>query len=560
MVSVPGAAARLGLALALIAGCLPATAGNRKSGAIRLVVVVSIDQMRADYLTRFAQHYLPAHSEAGVGGFAWLTKSGAWYANAHIAHVPTFTGPGHATLLTGSAPSLNGIVGNSWFERADGRVRSCVADGTVRTAGGEGRAGSPRALLVTTVGDELKLATGGAAKVVAISFKDRPAILMAGHKADLALWLDDASGAWVTSTYYRPDGSLPEWVRALNAERPMDAYAGRVWGPLLEADAYRATLDPAGRALGASPPFAHPLGGQPVADQAFREALAVSGLGNELMVEVTRRAVRAESLGQDDAPDLLLLSLSTNDFVGHDHGPHSAEVLDTYVRTDRVVASVLQDLDRVVPGGLESVLVVLTADHGVADVPEQVGEAGSAVAGRARPDAVNEAVEKSLDAVHGADDWVAACTRTLPNVYLNQARIAAHALQPEQVETVAARAAMTVPGVYAALTRSQLLTGQVPPTDWARAVVLGFHPRRSGDLVLVPQPGWIAAANGTTHGSPWVYDTHVPLLLRGPGIRDGRVMRRVTTMDLAPTLSQLLGIGYPSGCLGQPLDEALGGD
>jgi arylsulfatase A-like enzyme len=299
------------------------------------------------------------------------------------------------------------------------------------------------------------------------------------------------------------------------------------------------------------------LGGKPTPNRAFREVFADSGLTNDFMVEVARRAVHAEGLGQDLVPDLLLLGLSSNDYVGHDYGPHSAEIMDTYVRTDRALARLFGDLDRLVPGGMDNVLVVVTADHGVAGIPELLGDTVRASGGRVQLEKVTEAVDAALDKAFGPGDWVKAYTRTDPNLYLDQALIAERKLQPELLELAAARAAMTAPGVYWALTRTQVMSGQLPGMEWARAVALGFHPQRSGDLVVVLQPGYLPEVEGTGHGTPWPYDSHVPIVLRGPGVAPGHYLRRVTTMDLAPTLSQLLGVAYPNGCLGQPLAEAL---
>jgi hypothetical protein len=526
----------------------------------RLIVLFSIDQCRADYLTRFGEFYLPERSDGGVGGFRFLIATGAHYRDAHFGHVPTFTGPGHATLLTGSAPALDGIVANRWYDRDAGAVRYCVNDESVEVVGGNGKGMSPRSLLVTTVGDELKLATGGAARVVGIAYKDRAAILMAGHAANLVLWLDDSSGRWVSSTFYTRGAPLPGWVKDLNEEKLIARYAGKTWTPLLRPAAYAHTLPAPGQTPAVDgTPFAHALGGERGMDRTFVRAFTASGFGNEVVFETAKLAVENEQLGRDDVPDLLVVNLSSNDYVGHAYGPDSPEVMDVSVRTDRALADFLNYLAAKVPGGLERVLVVVTGDHGVAPVPEEVTTFAHARAGRISNQQVIDAVTGALNRAFGDAEWVLCFDDTDPNLYLNRRVIEEKRLQAAEVERVAAQAAAQVEGVYTTLTRTQFLDGRLPGWEWVRLAVNGFHPRLSGDIMVYPAPNWIIGmASGTTHGSAWAYDTHVPLVLRGAGITPGRFLRRVTTMDIAPTLSQILGIGYPSGCMGRPLVEALG--
>lgn len=523
----------------------------------RLVVFVSIDQCRSDYLTRFVDHYLPAHRDGQPGGFSVLVDEGAHFRDAHFAHVPTTTGPGHATLATGAPPALHGIIGNRIFDRATGTSRRCVEDPTVQTVGGKATPASARNILVTTLGDELKLATGGRAKVVSVAIKDRAAVPLGGHAADLVLWLDDSTGSWVSSTYYRPDGTLPSWVQALNAERRLDRYVGRVWEPLLPAEAYRQTLRPADRPA-AGPVFSHAL--PSALGEELYDAWAAWGPANDEVMEVARRAIAGEGMGLDEVPDLFLLNLSTNDYVGHTYGPNSAEIMDVTVRTDRALSGLWRFLNGHVPGGLDRVLIVVTADHGVSTAPEEALAAARIPASRGTGPAVVAAVEAALDSAFGAADWVLEGQRTDPNVYLNRVAAAERRVDPVALERVAADAAGQAAGVYVAFGRSQILAGQLPQWSWIDKVAAGFHPRLGGDVFLVTQPGWLLSSPpDASHGSPWPPDTHVPLVLRGPGIAHGVWYRRVTSMDIVPTLAQVLGIGYPTGCMGQPLHEALEG-
>jgi predicted AlkP superfamily pyrophosphatase or phosphodiesterase len=541
----------------------------------RLVVVISIDQFRADYLTRFADLWLPAMSVTGapglevpgkVGGFRYLMERGAYFTDARHDHYPLFTGPGHAVLLTGAPPYKSGIIGNSWFDRELGRRRYCVGDddsplvGTARASRASSRPGvSPATLRVSTVGDELKMATGGRARVWGLALKDRAAVLMAGRLADGALWFDEESGAWISSRFYRPDGTLPPWVAAWNAERHADAWLGKEWTLSVPAAALARVWAPGSRWVAAPAPlgagFPHRVGGggaRPGKD--FYNAFVTTPFGNDFTLEMARELIRREKLGQGEVPDLLAINLSSNDYVGHAYGPDSPEVLDTAVRTDRQLADFFAFLAQAVPGGLGGLLVVVTADHGVAPVPGAAREA-KLPAGAYDEEAVAAAAEHALQAAYGPGKWVTALVEA--NLYLDLAALDAHQVQHAAAEDVAAAAVARLPGIYAAYGRTRILEGRLPRTDVGDRIERSFHPRLSGDLVLVSDPYWVPGKlSGTTHGTPYAYDTHVPLLLAGPGIRPGRYPARISTQDLAPTLADLLGLLPPAGSEGRILAEA----
>ncbi len=617
------------VALAGLAG-LPGGAATRAEGAApvglagpppRLVVVISIDQFRADYLTRFADLWLPARTAAAggaedgagasraagktpdqsrqaarVGGFRYLMERGAYFADARHDHYPLFTGPGHAVQLTGALPYESGIVGNVWYDRELGRRRYCVEDpdsplvgaaspaaatgtapgaagGTMGpgasggmgagAAGGAARMGiSPVTLRVSTVGDELKLATGGRAKVWGLALKDRAAVLMAGHLADGVLWFDDQSGAWISSRFYRPDGTLPAWVTAWNAQRHPDAWFGKEWTPSVPAAALARAWTPGSRwavdpaALGTGFPHLITGGGTRVGAD-FYSAFATTPFGNDFTLDTARELIRRERLGQGEVPDLLAINLSSNDYIGHAFGPDSPEVIDAAVRTDRQLAAFFDFLGRTVPGGLGRVLVVVTADHGVAPVPGAAREA-RLPAGAYDEGAVTAAAEQALGAAFGPGHWVTALVET--NLYLDLAALDAHHLAHADAEEAAAAAIARVPGIYAAYGRTRILDGRLPHTDIAARIERSFHPKLSGDVVVVAEPFWVPGKlSGTTHGSPYAYDTQVPLLLAGPGVRAGRYAGRVSTLDLAPTLADLLGILRPAGSEGRVLAEAESG-
>jgi predicted AlkP superfamily pyrophosphatase or phosphodiesterase len=519
----------------------------------RLVLVISIDQFRADYLRRFESHYLSARSGGKVGGFRWLTETGANYTDAHHMHVPTATGPGHATILTGSEPNLNGIVGNDWYDRKGQKPMYCVDDESVETVGGTSNPMSPRNLLVTTVGDELKMATAGRAKVVAVALKDRGSILLAGHAADTVIWFDGGSLGWVTSSFYAPSKRLPKWVESLNSQQLPRSAMGKTWEPLLSAAAYTDTRKAPGEP---APPTGKVFSHTMPTDRAFAGKFVESAFSQDYTFAAVKEAIVAEGLGQDEVPDVLGVNLATNDYVGHAYGPNSPEVLDISVRTDRLLSELFNFIQAHVPGGLDAVTIAVTADHGVVPIPEEAGGTYRTGAGRATYQAPASAAQAALEKAYGPGKWVLA--RTEPNLYLNDDLIVQKGHRIEDAEKLAIAAVSALPSVYCAFSRTQILGGVLPQWDWTKLVANGYHPKVGGNLIVVTAPGWYnSAGTGTGHAAPWPYDSHVPVILRGFGVRPVRSARRVSVADIAPTLSQILGIEYPSGCVGKPLEESL---
>jgi predicted AlkP superfamily pyrophosphatase or phosphodiesterase len=530
----------------------------------RLVVLISIDQFRADYLSRFADLYLPAESAKGVGGFRWLMERGAYHTDAHHDHYPLFTGPGHSIHLTGAAPYKTGIVGNEWFDRDWNAERYCVQDPKsplVGAADPDGKRGvSPATLRVSTVGDELKMATGGQAKVWGLAFKDRAGVLMAGHLANGVLWFDDETAAWISSRFYFKDGALPRWVTDWNAAKKIDPFFGKTWELSVPPAALKRLWTPgnelASPRAGLGKTFPHPItGGLKQPGKAFYSAFESTPFGNAYVLDSAEELIRREGLGQDAIPDLLAINLSTNDYIGHSFGPDSAEVLDTAVQTDRQLSGFFRFLGKTVPGGLANVTIVVTADHGVAPMVEEMKKSGFATAAAYQDKTLETAVKGALDGAFGPGDWLTTISEF--NVYLNLEALRKKGVEPEKAEEVAAEALRRQPGIYAAYTRTQIVDGRMPATDIGRRVTLGFHPKVSGDLVIVLDPYTVPnysgapVSTGTTHGTP------VPILLGGAGIKPGRYTQRVSTLDIAPTLSDLLGILQPSGCDGHVLTQAL---
>jgi predicted AlkP superfamily pyrophosphatase or phosphodiesterase len=515
---------------------------------VRLVVGIVIDQFRADYLPRFEDQF-------GEGGFKRMLREGANFTNAHYLHTPTYTACGHATFMSGATPALNGIIGNEWFDRESGKRVTSVSDPAVSLLGGAAGASgmSPAKLIGSTLGDELKLVSNGQAKVVGMSFKDRSAILPAGKSPNGAYWYDARTGNLVSSTWYF--NALPDWVVRFNREMRPDRWFGKRWERLLPEAAYaRSTADDAPfEKFPAGTRFPYLItGGEETPGPKFFSAFEYTPFANEYLADFAKAAIEAEQLGADDVTDLLSISFSANDLVGHFYGPYSHEVQDMTLRTDRTLADLIAYLDRKI--GLDRVVIALTADHGVAPVPEHVQQ--FKYGGRIEAKAITEAVERSLSARFGEEKWTLAVANG--NVYLDESLLERRKLNVGEVERVAAGAVAKIAGIGDCFTRSQILAGQLPQTTIARRVANGFYGARNGNLVVVPQPfHFIGEGVTTTHGTPYGYDTHVPILFFGAGVAAGAQHVACSPADIAPTLAALLKIEPPSNSVGAILAEAI---
>ncbi len=518
--------------------------------APKLVLLISIDQGRADYIDRFSDLYLPPKKGKTLGGLRWLSETGVRYTDAHHHHLPTVTAVGHSILMTGSVPALNGIVANEWWDREAGKSHYSTQDDDVKTVGGTMGGQSARPLKVSTVGDELKMATNGRSKVVGISFKDRASILMAGHAADEVVWFDYGAGNFVTSTYFA--NSLPTWADEYNRSRAIDADLGKSWTPSLTESAF-ANARNAPHEKG-SIMFSHAYGSEKNKD--YYENVVRSAQGQYAIFDLTEKAIDADKLGQHETPDVLVLNLATNDYVGHEWGPNSPEVMDVWAVTDKLLSRLFNKLDRTVPGGIDNVAIVLSSDHGVSAIPSEMADVYKLPAARLSGSGIREAVGKALSAKYGEAKWVLAYNGA--NLYLDRKIMDAKGLKHDEVEQTAADAAMTVSGVHQAFTRTNILQGRLPDMAYKEWVTNGFSPLYGGDVMVLAAPNQIdTGATGTSHGSAWAFDTHVPIMTRWGGQKAQKVARRVYTHDIASTLSILLGIEYPSGNVGKPLFEAL---
>jgi predicted AlkP superfamily pyrophosphatase or phosphodiesterase len=433
-------------------------------------------------------------------------------------------------MLTGATPAMSGIIGNDWYDRESGKQVTSVSDADTQLLGAAVEPGSsPRRLLVSTVGDEMKRALSRDTKVIGLSLKDRSAVLPSGRAANAAYWYDDDTGAFVSSTYYFPE--LPSWVTTFNAAQHALEFAGKVW---LEAAAGK----PA-RALPAQP------------GRALTAAVYSSPFGNDLLERFAETAIQSEALGQRGVTDLLTVSFSSNDAVGHSYGPDSPEVRAAAINVDRALGRLLDYLDKTL--GENRVLVALTADHGVAPVPESLAAARES-GGRIRGDFFAP-IRAALEARFGPGKWLLSTAGSSP--YLDYDLIASHNLNPVEVRQVAAAAAAAIPHVARVYTRDQLLTQRGPADAIDARVLRGFNARRSGDLEILLDPFWIRGTTVATHGTPYNYDAHIPLIFMGPGIASGVRLNHVALNDLAPTIAARLDIEPPSGSAGRVLTEAF---
>jgi predicted AlkP superfamily pyrophosphatase or phosphodiesterase len=501
----------------------------------KLIVLLMIDQFPYSYLVRFRPYFVK-------GGFNMLLE-GANFVDCRYDDAVTATCPGHASVSTGAYPDVNGIIGNEWYERATHKQVNCVEDSSTRLVGGpnaEGR--SPRRLLGDAFTDELRLATDFKSRVISISLKDRGAIIPGGHTANAAYWYDVQTGRFVSSTYYM--SALPDWARRFNDQVPAQAYCSKPWQALPE------TPEAGGKVLEQFQPAAN----EQCPDERFLGWLNETPFMSEIQLDFARQAIEGEQLGRGSSTDVLAISLSENDHIGHHFGPYSPEVADMTLRTDRDLAEFFGDLDKTL--GLDNVWIAFSSDHGVAPTPEFIDEHKLGI-GRTSQRAVAQAMNDALSHEFGPGNWLEGSSEF--QVYLNHEALEKRGANVGRAEFVAAEAAAALPNVAAAFTRTQIVTGNLPGTPIARKVAHSYNPGRGGDVYLVFQPYAVPIEDerGTTHGSPWSYDAQVPLIFWGQPFQSGVFSSPAAPIDLPATLSVAMGISQPSGSEGHPLGEAL---
>jgi predicted AlkP superfamily pyrophosphatase or phosphodiesterase len=532
----------------------------------KLILQITVDQLRGDLPTRY-------YDRLGEGGFRYLWEQGIVFVNAHHDHANTETIVGHTTLATGAQPAVHGMVGNLWLDRETGQSTYNIEDPnytllskdadvdakteidpTQRAARSEGR--SPSAILVTTFGDELKANTGGKAKVFGVSVKDRGAVSMAGH-AGKAFWFSKAKGEFVTSNYYFDQ--YPQWVSNWNSKKVAQQYAGKSWQLLHNKERYlfgdsddrewETNVGGFGRVF----PHSYGLGD----GKYYTTLLTLSPAGDEITLDFAKTLLVEEKLGKDEITDYLSISFSSTDYVGHIFGASSLEAEDNILRLDRSLEKLFNFVDQEV--GLKNTLIVLSADHGGPDTPGYL-KSLNIPAGYIQPDGWEK--EAAISRLKKQFNIYGKLIEKYehPYLYLSKSVIKNKEIDRQVLEEAIIKELSVLPGISMAVSSSALQRGNLPDTPLYRAVRNNFYSKRSGDIYLVFEPNWFindfdGLTVASTHGSPWNYDTYVPIVFAGAGLDAENVTRKIHTVDIAPTLSAYLGIKAPSGAFGNVLDE-----
>ncbi len=509
----------------------------------KLVLYISIDQMKAEYLDRFRREL--------TGGLKRLTTEGTVFTNADLNYAPSETGPGHATLGTGSYPSKSGILSNEWVDPKTRKEVYCVEDSTAEEAEAEGGGVSPKHLLVTALGDWLRQASPDS-KVIAVSIKDRAAILMGGQRPNFVFWYSRKSGHMVTSDYYTRN--VPEWVKSFNGRDWIQQNVPEAW-TRLRPEAVYARYGPdeleGEMKWGGSTAFPHRF----EADKK-REQIVRSPYGDMMTLDFAREAVRSEKLGQRGVTDLLLISLSCTDHVGHAFGPNSQEMADQMIRLDRSLGSFIADMEKGLGKG--KILVALSADHATLPLPEYMTTIERRFGRRIHPQKeINpkiEELDRTLQREFGTTEHI-----IQSDAFLNYAAAASANFDSVALEHRVREGLLKIDGIADVYFRRELMNGKNPDRPYLGKYRRGYFPPRGKDFLIRPCEYCLitSSATGTSHGSPYRYDTHVPMVFWGKGIKSGKVSREVHTVDIAPTIAKYLGLPFSASVDGKPLREIV---
>lgn len=515
----------------------------------KLIVGIVVDQMRYDYLTRF-------DSKFGEGGFKRLINEGFNCKNNHFNYVPTYTGPGHASVYTGTTPKYHGIISNNWYDKEIKASVYCAQDDEVISVGTESSAGkmSPKRMLTTSFADENRLFTQMRGKTIGIALKDRGAILPAGHTANAAYWFHGKDeGVWITSSFYRED--LPKWVSDFNASDAVESYLN-VWNTSFPIDTYVESGDDEnnferGFKGKSTATFPYDLATLSAENGGF-DILKETPYGNSITMDFALAALKGEALGQDEDTDVLAISFSSTDYVGHNFGVNSKEVEDTYIRLDKDLERLLDTLDSYVGEG--DYTVFLTADHGAVNVPAYL-QSVKIPAGYLDYNSRKALFQKFLMDTYGTTDLIENVSNN--QIFLNKAKLKELGLNIHDVEQALVDEQISYPNIAKVYTATTMNS-----TNFTTGIEVllqnGYNQKRSGDVIVVDDIAHIAySRKGSTHGSGLNYDTHVPLLFFGAGIKQGETLDKTVIPDIAPTISALLGISFPNGATGRPLGFIL---
>ena len=516
----------------------------------KLIIGIVIDQMRYDYIYRYWDKF-------EEGGFKRLINEGTYCKNANLNYLFTQSAPGYATIATGTNPARHGIVSSHWYLRLKDEMMYCTFDPDVIPVGGSYEAGqnSPKNLLPTTLGDELRLSNNFKSKVFGIGLKDYTAIFSAGHAANAAFWYDDKTGTWMTSTFYLD--SLPDWLEHFNEKQLPDLYLDRVWNTLLPVEEYTESLhDTSNYELGFNGQtyFPYDLSKISRIDRKRKDysILRFTPFGNTFAKDLALATIIEEQLGVDEYPDLLTLAFSVTESIGLRFGPNSVEMEDAFIRLDRDIAHLLQFIDKNI--GKKNVLIYLTSNHGVSIVPKYLKDK-KIPAGYFNHNQAIPLLRSYLNLIYDKGHWVKSYKQQ--QIFLNQTLIEDSRISLEEIQTRIAQFMIQFTGVANAMTASTLQTNNFTHGIFQK-MQNGFNQKRSGDIILNLEPGWVGKdENVTNHNSAYTYDTHVPLIWFGWRINRSSISRPVDLIDIAPTITHLLNIMAPNGCSGKPILELI---
>lgn len=516
----------------------------------KLIIGIVIDQMRYDYIYRYWDKF-------EEGGFRRLINEGTYCKNANLNYLFTQSAPGYATIATGANPAGHGIVSSYWYLRLKDEMMYCAFDPDVIPTGGSYEAGqnSPKNLLPTTLGDELRLSNNFKSKVFGIGLKDYTAIFSAGHAANAAFWYDDKTGTWMTSTFYLD--SLPDWLEHFNEKQLPDLYLDRVWNTLLPVEEYTESLhDTSNYELGFNGQtyFPYDLSKISRIDRKRKDysILRFTPFGNTFAKDLALATIIEEQLGVDEYPDLLTLAFSATESIGLRFGPNSVEMEDAFIRLDRDIAHLLQFIDKNI--GKKNVLIYLTSNHGVSIVPKYLKDK-KIPAGYFNRNQAIPLLRSYLNLIYDKGHWVKSYIQQ--QIFLNQILIEDSRISLEEIQTRIAQFMIQFTGVANAMTASTLQTNNFTHGIFQK-MQNGFNQKRSGDIILSLEPGWIEKdGNITNHNSAYTYDTHVPLIWFGWRINRSSISRPVDLIDIAPTITNFLNISAPNACSGKPILELI---
>lgn len=522
----------------------------------KLVVGIVVDQMRADYLYRFANHY-------GEDGLKRLMREGINFQSCHYNYVPTFTGPGHASIYTGTTPANHGIVGNAWWSKEEQKRINCVEDQTSLPIGSssstEGNF-SPKRLKSNTITDQVKLMIRGS-KVVSVSIKNRGAILPGGHTPDGVYWFDYATGGFMTGSYYRNE--LPTWVQRFNKENNAKTYLPDSWETIKPIELYKESREDMyeyeASITDEAPVFPYNLKKAIKNGKSLTSLFVSTPFANTFLTDFAIDAILHEGLGQDAITDFLAISYSSPDIIGHSFGPYSKEMQDVMIRLDRDIAKLLKELDERI--GKDDYVLFLTADHAVEPIPQYLIDHNMA-AGYFFHAPFKTFVQNAVNERFGAK-----LISDMYNfsIYIDDEKVIELGLDKQEVVDFIRKTVIHYPNIKQVYDSKELLSGTFLH-DWSKKIALGFHPAEAGDILYTLEPGYLSvkeddlkSKQGTSHGSAFSYDTQVPLLFFGKGLSSKNVYRDVDITDITPTLSIMLGLTKPSGSTGAVLVEVLEG-